>query len=142
FIAIELVQGEPLTKYAERHNLGTTDRLRLIAKVCDAVQHAHLRGIIHRDLKPGNILVDGSGQPKVLDFGIARATDSELAVTTIRTSVGQLIGTLPYMSPEQVEGDPAELDTRADVYALGVVLYQLLSGRLPYQLESRSIPEA
>src|SRR5690606_30542582 len=128
--------------YCEQHNLGTRDKLALLARVCDAVHHAHQRGVIHRDLKPGNILVDETGQPKVLDFGVARAADADLRVTTLQTSVGQLIGTLPYMSPEQVLADPDEVDTRSDVYALGVILYQLLAGRLPHDLGSRSIPEA
>lgn len=142
FIAMELVNGPPLNTYAETNKLGTRDRLELLAKVCDAVNHAHLRGVIHRDLKPGNLLVDERGQPKVLDFGVARASDSDLRVTTMQTTVGQLIGTLPYMSPEQVLADPSEVDTRSDVYALGVVLYQLLTGRLPLDFGSRSIPEA
>lgn len=142
YIAMELVNGPALNVYAEQHALDTRARLELLAKVCDAVHHAHQRGVIHRDLKPGNILVDEAGQPKVLDFGVARAADADLRVTTLQTSVGQLIGTLPYMSPEQVLADPAEVDTRSDVYALGVVLYQLLSGRLPLDLKSRSIPEA
>ncbi len=145
FIAMELVAGPPLTQYAEQHRLGTRERLDLMAKVCDAVQHAHQRGVIHRDLKPANILVTDAGggiQPKVLDFGVARASDADFHVTTLQTSVGQLIGTLPYMSPEQVIADPREVDTRSDVYALGVVLYQLLTGRLPLDLSSRSIPEA
>lgn len=142
YIAMELVNGPPLNTYADNHKLSARDRLELVAKVCDAVHHAHLRGVIHRDLKPGNILVDERGQPKVLDFGVARAADSDLRVTTMQTSVGQLIGTLPYMSPEQVLADPSEVDTRSDVYALGVVMYQLLTGRLPLDFGSRSIPEA
>lgn len=142
YIAMELVRGPALNVYAEEKGLDTRAKLELVARVCDAVHHAHQRGVIHRDLKPGNILVDESGQPKVLDFGVARAADADLRVTTLQTSVGQLIGTLPYMSPEQVLADPNEVDTRSDVYALGVVLYQLLTGRLPLDLKSRSIPEA
>jgi tetratricopeptide (TPR) repeat protein len=106
-----------------------------MAKVCEAVHHAHQRGIIHRDLKPGNILVDESGQPKVLDFGVARATDSD-AQATHQTDIGQIVGTLAYMSPEQVLGDPLELDTRSDVYALGMILYELLAGRTPYKVNN------
>jgi serine/threonine protein kinase len=111
-----------------------------MAKVCEAVHHAHQRGIIHRDLKPVNILVDESGQPKVLDFGIARLTDSDVYATR-RTDLGQVVGTLAYMSPEQVLGDPQELDTRSDVYALGVILFELLAGRLPYRI-SRQLHQA
>ncbi|CAG0981440.1 eukaryotic-like serine/threonine-protein kinase [Phycisphaerales bacterium] len=142
FIAMELVRGRPLTQYADENKLDSRRRLDLVAKSCDAVHHAHQRAVIHRDLKPANILVDEQGQPKVLDFGVARAADADVRMTTMRTSVGQLIGTLPYMSPEQVAGDPAEVDTRTDVYAMGVVLYQLLTGRLPHDVSSRSLPEA
>ncbi len=142
YIAMELIHGLPLNSYAAEKGLPTPERLELMAKVCDAVHHAHQRGVIHRDLKPANILVDEHGQPKVLDFGVARAADADLRVTTLRTSVGQLIGTLPYMSPEQVLGDPAEVDTRSDVYALGVLLYQVLTGRLPLDVSSRSLVEA
>jgi tetratricopeptide (TPR) repeat protein len=105
-----------------------------MARVCDAVEHAHERGIIHRDLKPGNVLVDDSGQPKVLDFGVARATDLDVRATTGHTEVGELIGTLAYMSPEQMAADPAVLDRRSDVYTLGVILFELLAERLPYAL--------
>jgi tetratricopeptide (TPR) repeat protein len=142
YFAMELVKGEPLTRYAEVRQLGTRQRLELLAKVCDAVQYAHHKGVIHRDLKPDNILVDQRGEPKILDFGIARATGSDIQATTLHTDVGQLIGTVPYMSPEQVTGDPDELDTRSDVYSLGVVLYELMSGRLPHELTDKNIPEA
>ncbi len=138
FFAMEFIDGPTLTEYAETRTLDTRDRLTLILKVCEAVEHAHQKGIIHRDLKPSNILVDSSGQPKVLDFGVARAQGAQ----SLHTGTGQLIGTLPYMSPEQVSGDPEEVDTRSDVYALGVIMYQLLSGRLPHQIDSTSIPEA
>ena len=142
FFAMELIEGQTLTKYAQRKELGTRQRLQLLARICDAVEHAHRHGIIHRDLKPGNILLDETGRPKVLDFGVARATDSDIQATTMKTDVGQLIGTIPYMSPEQVSGDPAELDTRSDVYALGVIGYELLTGRLPYNVLRTSIPDA
>ncbi len=112
------------------------ERLDLVARIADAVQHAHDRGLIHRDLKPGNILVDGAGQPKILDFGVARLTDSD-AHTTRQTDLGQLVGTLAYMSPEQVLADPDALDGRSDVYALGVSLYELLAGRMPYTISPR-----
>ena len=142
FFAMELIKGVPLTEYAAQKNLGTRERLELVARICDAVYHAHQKGVIHRDLKPGNILVDESGQPKILDFGVARATDSDIQQTTMQTDIGQLIGTVPYMSPEQVSGDPNDLDTRSDVYALGVIAYELLAGRLPYDLQKKMIHEA
>ncbi len=142
YFVMELVKGEPLVRYADSRKLGTRQRMELFVKVCDAVQYAHYRGVIHRDLKPDNILVDDLGEPKVLDFGVARATDSDIRTTTLRTDIGQLIGTVPYMSPEQVTGDPMALDTRSDVYSLGVLLYELLSGRLPHDVRDRTIPEA
>ncbi|SPE36787.1 hypothetical protein SBA3_250003 [Candidatus Sulfopaludibacter sp. SbA3] len=122
-----------LLAYAEAHKLDTRARLQLMVKICDAVHHAHERSIIHRDLKPGNILVDESGQPKVLDFGVARATDGD-ARASRQTDLGQLVGTLAYMSPEQVLGGPLDLDTRSDVYALGVILFELVAGRMPYEI--------
>ncbi len=140
YFAMEFIRGETLLDYAGKHHLNTRQRLEIVAKICDAVHHAHQRGLIHRDLKPGNILVDETGQPKILDFGVARVTDSD-AQATMQTDVGQLVGTLAYMSPEQVLADPLELDTRSDVYALGVILYELLAGRLPYNV-SRKIHEA
>ena len=140
FFAMELIRGEPLTVCAAKRKFGLRQRLALMIQVCEAVQHAHQRGIIHRDLKPGNIIVDDLGQPKILDFGLARATDSDTGVTR-QTDMGQLLGTLQYMSPEQVLADPLALDTRSDVYALGVILYELLAGKLPYEL-SRQLHEA
>jgi tetratricopeptide (TPR) repeat protein/predicted Ser/Thr protein kinase len=131
YFAMEFVRGQTLSEYAESHRLGTRERLELMARICEAVHHAHQRGIIHRDLKPGNIVVDETGQPKILDFGVARVTDPDVQATR-HTDVGQLVGTLSYMSPEQVLADPFDLDTRSDVYALGVILYELLAGRLPY----------
>ncbi len=142
YIAMELVKGDPLLVYAQKHNLGTREKLVLVERICEAVQHAHRNGVIHRDLKPANILVDESGRPKILDFGVARTTNTDLQLTSEHTAVGSLIGTLPYMSPEQVSGDPAAVDTRSDVYAVGVILYELLAGKLPYELASRSLPEA
>ncbi len=141
YFAMELIRGTNLLRYATKRSLGTRERLDLMAKICDAVNHAHQRGVIHRDLKPGNILVEESGQPRVLDFGIARATDSDVQ-TTMHTDIGQIMGTLPYMSPEQVGGNPLDLDTRSDVYALGVITYELLAGRLPYKVDERIIHEA
>ncbi|MGD9690061.1 MAG: protein kinase [Phycisphaerales bacterium] len=142
FIAMELVRGRPIIQHAVEERLPARQRLEILAKVCDAVQHAHLSGVIHRDLKPANILMGENGQPKILDFGVARLADRDIAVTTMQTSVGQIIGTLPYMSPEQVQGDPGDVDTRSDVYALGVVMYELLTERLPYRFKSHSLPEA
>jgi eukaryotic-like serine/threonine-protein kinase len=136
YFAMEFIRGEPLDRYAESQDLDTRQRLELMARICEAVYHAHQRGIIHRDLKPGNILVDGTGQPKILDFGVARVTDSDTRMTR-QTDAGQLVGTLAYMSPEQVLADPLELDTRSDVYSLGVILYELLGRRLPYNTKGQ-----
>jgi serine/threonine protein kinase/tetratricopeptide (TPR) repeat protein len=142
YFAMEYIRGVDVRRYANDRALGPTSRLELLAMICDAVHHAHQKGIIHRDLKPGNILVDDSGQPKILDFGVARATDSDLQLTTLQTNVGQLIGTLQYMSPEQIAADPDRLDTRSDVYALGVVAYELITGQPPYDLRNKMIHEA
>jgi serine/threonine protein kinase/Flp pilus assembly protein TadD len=140
YFVMELVRGIPLDRHAAEKRLDLRGRLELMARVCDAVQHAHEKGVVHRDLKPANILVDETGQPKVLDFGVARATDSDIQATML-TEVGAIVGTLSYMSPEQVEADPAQLDTRSDVYALGVILYELLAGRLPHDLRHKALPE-
>jgi tetratricopeptide (TPR) repeat protein/predicted Ser/Thr protein kinase len=140
FFAMEYIRGRTLTDYVGTRHLDTRLRLALFIEICEAVQYAHTKGIIHRDLKPANILVNEHGHPKVLDFGVARLTDADLQVTA-HTDVGQFVGTLPYMSPEQVGANPDDMDTRSDVYALGVVLYELLAGRLPYSLESRTLPE-
>lgn len=142
WFAMELVDGEPLTRFAEGRDLDLAGRLDLLAQVCDAVHHAHQKGVIHRDLKPSNVLVDAEGRPKVLDFGVARVTDHDLGTSTLQTLEGELIGTLPYMSPEQVEADPGRLDLRSDVYALGVIAYELLSGRLPHDLEAKRLAAA
>jgi WD40 repeat protein/predicted Ser/Thr protein kinase len=135
FFAMEFIRGVRLDEYARLRGLTAPARLELVARVCDAVQHAHEQGVIHRDLKPGNILVDESGQPKVLDFGVARATDANLQPITGRTETGQVLGTLGYMSPEQLGGDPTALDRRSDVYSLGVILFELLADRPPYDVE-------
>jgi len=139
YFVMELVKGEPITDYCDRHTLGTRARLELFLPVCAAVQHAHQKGIIHRDLKPSNILVaeqDGSPVPKVIDFGIAKATNAALTERTVYTQQGQLIGTPAYMSPEQAEMGGLDVDTRTDVYALGIVLYELLAGAPPFSPET------
>jgi eukaryotic-like serine/threonine-protein kinase len=131
-----------LREYAERRRLDVRQRLGLFIKVCDAVQYGHTKGIIHRDLKPANILVDGSGWPKIIDFGVARGVDSDMAGATLQTNMGQLVGTPQYISPEQCSGDPHAIDVRSDVYSLGVVLHELLSGKFPYDIGTGNIYEA
>ncbi|MEM7244580.1 MAG: protein kinase [Acidobacteriota bacterium] len=140
FFAMELVRGEPLDIAAKELDL--RQRLELLATTCDAVHHAHQKGVIHRDLKPANILVDERGRPKVLDFGIARAMDSDFKTATMRTEIGQLLGTLAYMSPEQLRGDQDAVDTRSDVHALGITAHEILTGKLPRELDDHSLPEA
>lgn len=143
YFAMEYIaHATPLDEFARKNNLGIERRLDLFARVCDAVAHGHQRGIIHRDLKPANILVDGSGSPKIIDFGVARAVNMDDRSTIARTSAGQLIGTLQYMSPEQCSSDPTEIDVRADVYSLGVLLYELLTDKLPYDLRRSALTEA
>jgi len=140
YFAMEFIEGaRDIMTFAEEAGLERPARIALFAEVCDAVHHGHQRGIVHRDLKPGNILVDPSGQPKIIDFGLARATPLEHSITTAETAAGALLGTLLYMSPEQLAADPAEVDTRSDVYALGVLLYQLVTGDLPHDTRGLSI---
>jgi serine/threonine protein kinase len=140
YFAMERIRGQALLQYAVAERLSIAQRVELTIKICEAIQHAHANGIIHRDLKPGNILVDESGQPKILDFGVARFTDAE-SKTTRGTDLGRIVGTLAYMSPEQLAGGGSQVDRRSDVYALGVILYELLAGRAPYET-SGSVPEA
>ncbi len=142
YFAMEFVQGARITEHARARSLGLRERLELFVEICDAVEHAHQKGIVHRDLKADNVLVDARGRPKVLDFGIAHVSDADLRSTASGTLVGELVGTLGSMSPEQARGDPAAIDTRTDVYALGVLLYELLAGAAPYDLSRASVPEA
>lgn len=134
YFAMELVRGVPLTEYCDQRRLSTRDRLALFIEVCHAVQHAHQKGIIHRDLKPSNILVtdqDGRGAPKIIDFGIAKAMHARLVDNSYHTAQGQFVGTPEYTSPEQADSDGLDVDTRSDIYSLGVILYELLTGVLP-----------
>ena len=135
FFVMELVRGYPLTEFCDDNQLSIRERLNLFVQVCQAVQHAHQKGIIHRDLKPSNLLVitvDGVPTPKVIDFGIAKATKGKLTDETRATAFGVVMGTLEYMSPEQAGGDTEDIDTRTDIYALGVILYELLTGLRPF----------
>ena len=141
FVMEYIANAKSLTAYADGLKLPTNDRLALFQKVCDAVAHGHQNGVTHRDLKPGNILVNDSGQPKIIDFGIAKTTDSDVMATVLGSDVGKLIGTYQYMSPEQFDADPHGIDIRSDVYALGVVLHELLTGRPPYDLKHRALDE-
>ena len=135
YFVMELVKGTPITDYCDRHRLTNRQRLELFLDVCHAVQHAHQKGIIHRDLKPSNVLVEVHDvQPvvKVIDFGIAKATGQKLTDRTVYTAVAQMVGTPLYMSPEQAGLSSLDVDTRSDVYSLGVLLYELLTGTTPY----------
>ncbi|MEM7246109.1 MAG: protein kinase [Acidobacteriota bacterium] len=142
YFAMELIEGVTIVQHARTENLTTRERLALLARVCGAVAHAHQHGVIHRDLKPDNIMVDARGQPRVLDFGIARLVDLGEEETTQRTQSGLIMGTLCYMSPEQAMGRIGEIDERSDIYSLGVLAYELLSGQRPHELENLPLPEA
>jgi len=144
YFVMELVRGMPITQYCDSRKLPTRQRLRLFIQVCNAIQHAHQKGIIHRDIKPSNILVaenDGEATPKIIDFGIAKATEHRLTEMTLFTAVESFIGTPTYMSPEQAEISGLDIDTRSDIYSLGVLLYELLVGQPPFDAtEMRELP--
>ncbi|HWL92219.1 MAG TPA: serine/threonine-protein kinase, partial [Phycisphaerae bacterium] len=146
WFAMELIEGPPIQAYIKTHSLSRARKLELLVSICDAVQHAHQRGIVHRDLKPDNVLMEVGTedadicQPKILDFGVARSIESDVQAT-MHTVAGELVGTLAYMSPEQLSGDPERIDGRCDVFALGVIGYELLSGRLPHAAGRSSFAE-
>ena len=136
---MELVRGIPITEYCDKKQLTTRQRLDLFIKVCRAVQHAHQKGVIHRDIKPSNVLVasiDAAAVPKVIDFGVAKAVSQKLTEQSVYTQFAQMIGTPLYMSPEQAEMSGEDVDTRSDVYSLGVLLYELLTGSTPFDRET------
>ncbi len=141
FLSMELVEGLPITEHVTQNQQELRERVQLLCMVCDAIHHAHGKRVLHRDLKPANILVDANGQPKILDFGVARTLEQD-SQETRHTQDGQVIGTLAYMSPEQVQGAQDRLDVMSDVYSLGVLLYELLTDQLPHDVGELTMPEA
>ena len=138
YFVMELVHGIPITEYCDRNRLTPKERLELFMPVCQAIQHAHQKGIIHRDIKPSNVLVtlhDNKPVPKVIDFGVAKATAQRLTERTLFTQFGVIVGTPEYMSPEQSQMSGLDVDTRSDIYSLGVLLYELLTGSTPLEKE-------
>lgn len=142
FVMEHVADALPITEFAKKHNLDTKERLHLFRKLCEAMAHAHASGVIHRDLKPRNVLVGPAGVPKVIDFGVARDLLDSAEQVTALTKTGQLVGTFQYMSPEQLFADPSQVDVRVDVYALGLMLYELLVGAPPYDLRGKHVVEA
>ncbi|MCP3917521.1 MAG: serine/threonine protein kinase, partial [bacterium] len=140
YIALEYVDGLQITDYAEEQELDRDARIRLIIELCQAAQHAHSLGVVHRDLKPGNVLVTREGRIKVIDFGIARAVGADEQLSQ-QTQAGQIIGTLSYMSPEQISGDSTAIDMRSDVYSIGVMAFELLAGSLPRDYSTESLAQ-
>ncbi len=137
-----IANADDIAVWCDKKRLNLRERLGIVAEVSDAIGHAHRMGIVHRDLKPANILVAVSGSPKVIDFGVARCLGNDVGMAVVQTQTGQLVGTMQYMSPEQFAGDPRKIDQRADVYALGVILFELISGSYPHDVRALSVSEA